>query len=110
MYSSEVLLKTSICSVHVSVGFLWFVFCSPDAANENSLTVDCVIVNVSLGCVQITNNQKFGLCEALLRIGSWELAKNIMSALPPFSIVSHKSIAQCLCRLIHYVIEPLYFK
>ena len=68
------------------------------------------MVNVGLGCVQITNNQKFGLCEALLRIGSWELAKNIMSALPPFSVVSQKPIAQCLCNLIHYVIEPLYFK
>jgi len=63
-----------------------------------------------LSLVQSTNNQKFGLCEALIKIGSWELAKTIMSSIPPFSAVSQKSIAQCLCRLIHFVIEPLYYQ
>jgi len=60
--------------------------------------------------LQRTNNQKFGLCEALMNIGSWELARSIMSAIPPFAAVSHKPIAQCLCKLIHFVIEPLYFE
>jgi len=58
--------------------------------------------------MQRTNNQKFGLCEAVIKIGSWELAKNIMSTIPPFSAVSYKPIARCLCNLIHFVIEPLY--
>lgn len=69
----------------------------------------CVMSNCD-SVIQATNNQKFGLCEALIRIGSWELAKSIMSAVPPFSVVSHKPIAQCLCSLIHFVIEPLYFE
>ena len=60
--------------------------------------------------VQSTNNQKFGLCEALINIGSWELAKSMMTAIPPFSAVSYRPIAKCLCSLIHFVIEPLYFE
>lgn len=56
----------------------------------------------------MVNNQKFGLCNALLKVGAWRHAKSIMDALPPFSAVSHRPLAQALCSLISDVIEPLY--
>jgi len=68
------------------------------------------ITRLNVTVLQRANNQKFGLCEALIKIGSWELAKKIMSSIPPFSAVSHKPIAQCLCKLIHFVIAPVYYK
>ncbi|XP_072287393.1 THO complex subunit 2 [Pyxicephalus adspersus] len=55
-----------------------------------------------------TDNQKLGLLEALLKIGDWQHAQNIMDQMPPFYATSHKSIAIALCSLIHITIEPLY--
>ncbi|XP_040179868.1 THO complex subunit 2 [Rana temporaria] len=55
-----------------------------------------------------TDNQKLGLLEALLKIGDWQHAQNIMDQMPPFYATSHKSIAIALCHLIHITIEPLY--
>ncbi|XP_075429525.1 THO complex subunit 2 isoform X1 [Ascaphus truei] len=54
------------------------------------------------------DNQKLGLLEALIKIGDWQHAQNIMDQMPPFYATSHKSIAIALCRLIHVTIEPLY--
>ncbi|XP_053328983.1 THO complex subunit 2 [Spea bombifrons] len=54
------------------------------------------------------DNQKLGLLEALLKIGDWQHAQNIMDQMPPFYGTSHKSIALALCRLIHITIDPLY--
>ncbi|KAM9326092.1 THO complex subunit 2 [Gastrophryne carolinensis] len=54
------------------------------------------------------DNQKLGLLEALLKIGDWQHAQNIMDQMPPFYASSHKSIALALCHLIHRTIEPLY--
>ncbi|XP_012937232.1 THO complex subunit 2 [Aplysia californica] len=54
------------------------------------------------------NNQKLGLCEALLEIGAWDNAKAILDRLPEHFAVVHKSISQALCALVHRVIEPLY--
>ncbi|XP_063288176.1 THO complex subunit 2 [Pelobates fuscus] len=54
------------------------------------------------------DNQKLGLLEALLKIGDWQHAQNIMDQMPPFYGTSHKSIAIALCHLIHVTIEPLY--
>ncbi|BFZ15044.1 hypothetical protein BsWGS_18083 [Bradybaena similaris] len=56
------------------------------------------------------NNQKLGLCEALLEIGAWEKAKAIFDRLPDNFAVVHTSISQALCLLIHRVIEPVYEK
>lgn len=57
-----------------------------------------------------SHNQKFGLCEALIKIGNWQNAKTLMKSLPPFTAVAHKPLAGCLCQLISYVIEPIYSK
>ncbi|XP_041357183.1 THO complex subunit 2-like isoform X2 [Gigantopelta aegis] len=54
------------------------------------------------------NNQKIGLCEALLEIGSWENAKAILDRMPEFFAVSYNPIAKALCTFIHAAIEPLY--
>ncbi|XP_025088766.1 THO complex subunit 2-like isoform X1 [Pomacea canaliculata] len=56
------------------------------------------------------NNQKLGLCEALLEIGAWDSAKAILDGLPEGFAISHKPITQALCHLIHATIEPLYAK
>ncbi|KAK7500593.1 hypothetical protein BaRGS_00008168 [Batillaria attramentaria] len=57
-----------------------------------------------------TNNQKLGLCEALLEIGAWDSAKVILDGLPDGFAISHKPIVQALCRLIHAALEPMYSK
>ncbi|KAM8752592.1 THO complex subunit 2 isoform 8-T11 [Rhynchonycteris naso] len=54
------------------------------------------------------DNQKLGLLEALLKIGDWQHAQNIMDQMPPYYAASHKLIALAICRLIHVTIEPLY--
>ncbi|XP_053555090.1 LOW QUALITY PROTEIN: THO complex subunit 2 [Bombina bombina] len=54
------------------------------------------------------DNQKLGLLEALLKIGDWQHAQNIMDQMPPFYAASHKPISLALCNLIHITIEPLY--
>uniref|UniRef100_A0A8C5WF72 THO complex subunit 2 n=1 Tax=Leptobrachium leishanense TaxID=445787 RepID=A0A8C5WF72_9ANUR len=54
------------------------------------------------------DNQKLGLLEALLKIGDWHHAQNVMDQMPPFYGTSHKPIAVALCRLIHITIDPLY--
>ncbi|KAH9492652.1 THO complex subunit 2 [Bulinus truncatus] len=56
------------------------------------------------------NNQKLGLCEALLEIGAWDKAKAIIDRLPENFAVVSPSISSALCSLIHRVIEPLYEK
>lgn len=54
------------------------------------------------------DNQKLGLLEALLKIGDWQHAQNIMDQMPPYYAASHKLIALAICKLIHITIEPLY--
>ncbi|XP_037678702.1 THO complex subunit 2 [Choloepus didactylus] len=54
------------------------------------------------------DNQKLGLLEALLKIGDWQHAQNIMDQMPPCYAASHKLIALAICKLIHITIEPLY--
>ena len=57
---------------------------------------------------QETDNQKAGLCLALLEIGAWEQASGIMDRLPAFSLLDEDSIARSLCYVIHSTIDPLY--
>lgn len=54
------------------------------------------------------NNQKFGLCEALLKIADWENAFKLMSKLPDKCVTSYEPIAKELCSLINITIEPIY--
>ncbi|XP_022539435.2 THO complex subunit 2 [Astyanax mexicanus] len=54
------------------------------------------------------DNQKLGLLEALLMIGDWHHAQNIMEQMPAYYATSHKAIAIALCQLLHLILEPLY--
>uniref|UniRef100_A0ABD2WT94 THO complex subunit 2 n=1 Tax=Trichogramma kaykai TaxID=54128 RepID=A0ABD2WT94_9HYME len=55
-------------------------------------------------------NQKFGLCEALLEVGAWDVAQNLFDRLPDFCFTDNKPIAKALCSMIHALIEPVYRK
>ncbi|XP_014219414.1 THO complex subunit 2 isoform X2 [Copidosoma floridanum] len=57
-----------------------------------------------------TNNQKFGLCEALLEVGAWNVAMQMFNRFPDFSLTEQKPIALALCKIIHALIEPVYRK
>ncbi|XP_015433412.1 PREDICTED: THO complex subunit 2 [Dufourea novaeangliae] len=56
------------------------------------------------------SNQKFGLCEALLEIGAWEVAQNLFNRLPEHSLTDQRPIALSLCKMIQSLIEPIYRK
>lgn len=58
--------------------------------------------------VKPPDNQKLGLLGALLKIGDWQHAQNMMDLMPPYYAASHKLIALAICKLIHVTIEPLY--
>uniref|UniRef100_A0A182PCL3 THO complex subunit 2 n=1 Tax=Anopheles epiroticus TaxID=199890 RepID=A0A182PCL3_9DIPT len=53
-------------------------------------------------------NQKWGLCEALLTVGDWSTAQQLIRKLPDQSVMVHEPIARALCRLLHMIIEPVY--
>lgn len=57
---------------------------------------------------QRDNNQKLGLCEALLEIGAWSCAQAILDRLPENFAITSPPISKALCSLIHHVIDPLY--
>ncbi|XP_011499496.1 PREDICTED: THO complex subunit 2 [Ceratosolen solmsi marchali] len=57
-----------------------------------------------------SNNQKFGLCEALLEFGAWDVTSNLFSRFPDYCLTERKPIALALCRMIHALIEPVYRK
>ncbi|XP_012259618.2 THO complex subunit 2 [Athalia rosae] len=57
-----------------------------------------------------STNQKFGLCEALLEVGAWEIAQNLFSRLPDHCFTDQRPIALALCRMIQSIIEPAYRK
>ncbi|XP_030383564.1 THO complex subunit 2 [Scaptodrosophila lebanonensis] len=55
-------------------------------------------------------NQKFGLCEALLKVGDWENAYKIIQKLPEQAIVVQEPIARAIAELIHLSVEQVYYK
>ncbi|XP_017152639.1 THO complex subunit 2 isoform X1 [Drosophila miranda] len=55
-------------------------------------------------------NQKFGLCEALLKVGDWENAHRIIQKLPEQSVVIQEPIARAIVELIHLSVEHIYYK
>ncbi|KAK5643842.1 hypothetical protein RI129_007687 [Pyrocoelia pectoralis] len=57
---------------------------------------------------QYNNNQKLGLCEALLEIGDWDNAQLIINRLPEHFAMDYQPVALALCKLLHYIIEPVY--
>ncbi|XP_071489382.1 THO complex subunit 2-like [Diadema antillarum] len=59
---------------------------------------------------QVIDNQKIGLCEALLNLGDWTHAKKLLSKLPDFAATSQPSVASALCKLVESLLQPLYKK
>ncbi|KDR14733.1 THO complex subunit 2 [Zootermopsis nevadensis] len=55
-------------------------------------------------------NQKFGLCEALLKVGDWNHAKQLTKRLPEHCVLDQPPVARALCELLHSVMEPVYRK
>jgi len=55
-----------------------------------------------------TNNQKFGLLEALLKVGCWSHAERLMCQLPAYYCVAQPHISLQLCNLIHATMDPVY--
>ena len=58
--------------------------------------------------LEFYSNQKLGLILALLKIGDWQHAKEVIQKLPEYYAVNHDKIAKQLCILLHYVIDKLY--
>ncbi|XP_068150279.1 THO complex subunit 2 [Drosophila tropicalis] len=54
-------------------------------------------------------NQKFGLCEALLRVGDWDNALKIIQKLPDQSVVVQEPIAKAIVELVHLSVEQIYY-
>ncbi|XP_018300992.1 THO complex subunit 2 [Mycetomoellerius zeteki] len=55
-------------------------------------------------------NQKFGLCEALLEVGAWEVAQSLFNRLPDYCFTDQRPIALALCKMIQALVEPVYRK
>ena len=64
--------------------------------------------SVLLISFQLIDNQKLGLCEALLNLGDWDHAKQLIDRLPSNSAVSNPEIAKALCLLVSKLIDPVY--
>ncbi|KAJ8298480.1 hypothetical protein KUTeg_025011 [Tegillarca granosa] len=57
-----------------------------------------------------STNQKIGLCQALLMLGAWSNAKQILDRLPEFFATMYKPVGIQMCNLVHTMIEPLYIE
>ncbi|KAM7540386.1 hypothetical protein Aperf_G00000037924 [Anoplocephala perfoliata] len=69
---------------------------------ENDIqTFDC-------GEFQFANNQKLGLCCALVNLGDWKAAQKILDRFPGHWIGSHLPLNRAICDLVHFLIDPLY--
>ena len=60
--------------------------------------------------IQYAANQKFGLCEALLKVGDWDHARQLTKRLPEHCVFEQPPVARALCQLLHAVMEPVYRK
>lgn len=54
------------------------------------------------------NNQKLGLCAALLKLGNWAAASRLINMLPPYYATADARISRFLGNLIHIGIDKLY--
>ncbi|XP_063970178.1 THO complex subunit 2-like [Lytechinus pictus] len=59
---------------------------------------------------QVIDNQKIGLCEALILIGDWVHAKKLLDKLPEYGTTSNPTVSKALCNLIESILQPLYTK
>ncbi|XP_033742553.1 THO complex subunit 2-like isoform X3 [Pecten maximus] len=70
---------------------------SDDKKDDDTVKVDLHVTN-----------QKLGLIEALLGLGAWDNAKQILDRLPEFFATTYKPIAMGLCSLVHFMMDPVY--
>ena len=54
------------------------------------------------------NNQKFGLLEALIKVGDWTHAHKILQQLPTYFATAQPDVARALCGLVHILVDPVY--
>eukprot|EP00090_Calanus_glacialis_P000154 TRINITY_DN1009_c0_g1_i2.p1 TRINITY_DN1009_c0_g1~~TRINITY_DN1009_c0_g1_i2.p1 ORF type:complete len:1411 (-),score=541.96 TRINITY_DN1009_c0_g1_i2:289-4521(-) len=54
------------------------------------------------------NNQKFGLLEALIKVGDWTHAEKLLCQLPTYYATAQPGISKQLCKLIHILLDPVY--
>ncbi|XP_071847770.1 THO complex subunit 2-like isoform X4 [Apostichopus japonicus] len=59
---------------------------------------------------KVIDNQKLGLCEALLNLGDWIHAKQLLDKLPEFSATANPSVAGALSSLIEKLLDIMYRK
>jgi len=60
--------------------------------------------------LQYFSNQKFGLCEALLKVGDWTHTQQLSQKLPDHCLMEQPPIARATCQLLHIIIDPVYKK
>ena len=60
--------------------------------------------------IKVSVNQKFGLLKALLDVGAWSNAQQLISRLPTYHAVAQLPIAQSLAHLIHIKMAPVHQK
>lgn len=54
------------------------------------------------------DNQKFGLLEALIKVGAWNHAEKLLCQLPTYYATAQPGISRQLCKLIHILVDPVY--
>ena len=70
-------------------------------------------MNIKMNCVfclQVIENQKLGLLEALLGLGDWSHARLLMERFPPHWASRQPNITRALAALAHHMLEPFYNK
>lgn len=86
-------------------------------ANELVRKMNVILTNKDAEPVEVekydpeegyANNQKFGLCEALLKVGDWNNASTIINQLPEQCMLVHELIAKALADVVHVSIDRLY--
>jgi THO complex subunit 2 len=82
----------------------------PESSSNAVIIVSFLQTNFYQFFPQQNLNQKFGLCEALCRVGAWTIAQKLFSRIPETCLMSQPSIALALCELLHTLIEPVYRK
>ncbi|KAH7969434.1 hypothetical protein HPB52_017999 [Rhipicephalus sanguineus] len=122
----DVVLEAFECRIHLEnffVPLLTKFLCNPATISQGDAGEPTPLSLYRLAAVLIRNevialddlytleeNQKLGLCEALLEVGDWLNAQRLMQRLPEHYAVSQPHIARRLCLLVHTLVEPLYSK
>jgi hypothetical protein len=80
------------------------------STSEQMLTTWWYLMICYFLLIQYAANQKFGLCEALLKVGDWNHARQLTKRLPEHCVFEQPPVARALCQLLNAVREPVYRK